>query len=278
MKAAILGMGTMGQAHRLAYDSLGYEVKTYDPKDDPPEQEGQVIEWADIVSICSPDNFHVDQFVKARRLDKIVFCEKPFCHTRKQLQTIECYLRPRKVGMNFPLRWHRPFVEAKQRIGDLGEIYLVEADYEYGRVSKMTQGWRGKMKDYDIVMGGGIHMIDVVRWIFGSNTSFLSLERVNGYTTQENVTLCTMHVAGVAGAVFKLTCDFGGSKNHARRLRICGTKDSLYIDDREPTDKVRALREFLYCLQQGFDDCQTILEGVPTTAEILRVHEIGLSL
>ena len=272
MKAAILGMGNMGKIHNQVYDSAGFDVRWFEPRPGYPD-ETSTIEWADIVSICSPDNFHAEQIIKAFEMGKHVFCEKPLCHTRPELEAIKAAYQPKRdrcaLGMNFPLRWHEPFVEAKARVqsGELGEIYLIEADYEYGRLSKMTNGWRGQMEGYSVVMGGGLHMIDLLGW-FG-----VKIRDSGGHSYRPGWNCwTTVSVTGLEnGGVFKLTCDFAGSKNHARRLRICGTADSLYIDDRDPTDKGVALAEFLQVLRGNGPH-------VSMAKNIFRVHEIGLSL
>jgi predicted dehydrogenase len=47
----------------------------------------------------------------------------------------------------------------------LGRVYCIEADYVYGRLSKLTEGWRGRIPGYSVMLGGGIHMVDLVLWI-----------------------------------------------------------------------------------------------------------------
>ena len=35
-----------------------------------------------------------------------------------------------------------------------GKVYFMELDYNYGRLNKITNGWRGKIKNYSVVLGG----------------------------------------------------------------------------------------------------------------------------
>lgn len=252
----------MGCIHGAVYQSMGIKYKCYDPVVETGFTEDCVIEQADIVSICSPDNFHTDQICKALAAGKDVFCEKPLCHTPDELDRIKAAYEesPGRLGCNFPLRYQPCFVEAKRKINDLGEIYLVEADYEWGRRDKM-QGWRGDM-EYNIVMGGGLHMIDLVMWITEAGIKSWDMDEQHYHAL---VAVCTFRLKNDIGAVFKLTCDFGGNKQHMHRLRICGTRDSLYIENTDPTDKQQGLRDFI--------------DGKgPTAEEIFRVHEIGLGL
>ena len=41
-------------------------------------------------------------------------------------------------------------------------MYFLEGDYNYGRIDKLTKGWRGKVKDYSVILGGGIHLLDLI--------------------------------------------------------------------------------------------------------------------
>ena len=43
-----------------------------------------------------------------------------------------------------------------------GKIYLIEANYNYGRLEKIVKGWRGKIYNYSVTHGGGIHLIDLI--------------------------------------------------------------------------------------------------------------------
>ena len=112
MKAAILGMGNMGKVHQEVYEDLRIDTIHYEPEFGMVED---AIQSADIVSICSPDNFHAEQIIKSFEMGKHVFCEKPLCHTRKEFEAIKNAYGKVKgcaLGMNFPLRWHKPFVVA----------------------------------------------------------------------------------------------------------------------------------------------------------------------
>ena len=55
--------------------------------------------------------------------------------------------------------------------GDYGRAYYVEADYNYGRLWKLTDGWRGEIPFYSVVYGGAVHMIDLVCWLRNATES-----------------------------------------------------------------------------------------------------------
>ena len=44
----------------------------------------------------------------------------------------------------------------------------MEADYLWGR-SKKLEGWRSKTKNYSVILGVFIHVIDLVMWIINKH-------------------------------------------------------------------------------------------------------------
>ena len=52
----------------------------------------------------------------------------------------------------------------------------MEAEYNYGRIEKITKGWRGDIKNYSIILGGGIHIIDIIQNLFGEKFKIVNIE------------------------------------------------------------------------------------------------------
>jgi predicted dehydrogenase len=126
----------------------------------------------DVVSIASYDNFHYEQIIKAITNGKHVFVEKPLCLREAEARHIRDVLRanPRvRLSSNLILRRSPRFIALKERIdrGLLGELFLVEGDYHYGRLHKITEGWRGSIDFYSVVYGGAIHIVDLLLWLTG---------------------------------------------------------------------------------------------------------------
>ena len=87
------------------------------------------------------------------------------CLNLKQLKHIKKLLAKSKVKItsNLVLRVNDLFVNIKKEI-KRENIFYVEADYIWGRVKKLF-GWRSKIPDYSIILGAGIHVIDLVMWL-----------------------------------------------------------------------------------------------------------------
>ena len=118
-----------------------------------------------IVSIASFDNFHYDQIIKCIKYKKNIIVEKPICLNQKQLNSINNKLNKTnlKITSNMVLRTTGIFKQIKKKISNK-KIISMEADYIWGRSHKLYQ-WRSNVKDYSIIHGCAIHMIDLVLWL-----------------------------------------------------------------------------------------------------------------
>jgi predicted dehydrogenase len=118
-----------------------------------------------LVSIASYDNYHYHQILKCIKNKKNIIVEKPMCLTPNQLRHIKkkIYKSGIKITSNLVLRVNDLFKNIKKRI-DKDKIFYIEADYIWGRKKKLF-GWRSKIKDYSIILGAGIHVIDLVMWL-----------------------------------------------------------------------------------------------------------------
>ncbi len=124
-----------------------------------------------VVSVASNDDDHFAQIERSLVAGKHVFAEKPLCSTEDELARLFGLWRRSGVRLttNTLLRrsprfaWLKTAVEA----GELGRVYAIEADYVYGRLHKLTDGWRGKIPGYSVMLGGGIHLVDLTTWIAG---------------------------------------------------------------------------------------------------------------
>ncbi len=123
-----------------------------------------------IVSIASFDNYHFDQASKAIQKGKHVFVEKPLCLHFDEVVELRSLLNKRpeiNISSNLNLRTCPRFCSLKSQIqsGEMGRIFHLEADYLWGRIQKLTNGWRKDMEFYSIIHGAAVHMIDLIMWV-----------------------------------------------------------------------------------------------------------------
>lgn len=196
----------------------------------------------DIVSIASFDEFHADQVISAFDNRKHVFVEKPLCLTQSELDQIK-EARDRaikkgfspKLSTNFILRREQRFLKLKERIsaGDLGEIYLVEGCYDYGRMSKLLGGWRSETPNYSVMHGGGIHVLDLCQWLTGvrfAPHSALSHKFATLNTNFLPPDLITSLGRFGSKIVGRVSANFGSQTRHFHQIKLYGTKGSFIHD------------------------------------------------
>ena len=123
----------------------------------------------DVISIASYDDCHFKQVVMSLNYNKHIFCEKSlFVKILMNLKNFKPSQKNKNLVMttNTVLRCSPRFKKIKKEFENdiFGKVYFMELDYNYGRLNKITNGWRGKIKNYSVVLGGGIHMLDLLLW------------------------------------------------------------------------------------------------------------------
>ena len=189
----------------------------------------------DIVSIASYDDAHRDQIICALEHGKHVFVEKPLCLTRSEYVDIKEALARRpdlQLSSNLILRSTPRFVELRRRIqaGELGPIYYLEGDYDYGRLHKLTEGWRGRLKEYSVVHGGAIHLIDLLPWLTGEKVCEV-VAYGNGISTQggqfNGNDMVVALLKFTNGMVAKISANFASVAPHHHRLCVYGKEGTF---------------------------------------------------
>jgi len=186
------------------------------------------------ISIASYDHFHFRQIIKSIKNKKHIFCEKPICLNYYQLKKIENLLKKKKIVMttNTILRLSPRFIDLKKKIEKnyFGKIFYIEMDYNYGRLKKITNGWRGKIKNFSVVLSGGIHMIDLLQWFtedlpikIKSFSNSICTENSNVSVKDFNVSILKFQSSLVA----KISSNFGCIYPHYHRVIIYGTKGTF---------------------------------------------------
>lgn len=127
-----------------------------------------------LVSIASYDNFHFNQILKCFKNGKHIIVEKPMCLSIDELKKIKSISKKSncKIISNLVLRVNDLFLDIKTKL-DKKKIYYIEADYIWGRPKKLFE-WRSKIKNYSLVTGAAIHMIDLIMWFLNDKPKFVS--------------------------------------------------------------------------------------------------------
>lgn len=188
-----------------------------------------------MISIATYDESHFKILKEAIHKKKNIFVEKPICQTEQELKKIQILLKKNKnifFTSNMVLRTHPKFKKIYEIIksGKIGKIFHIEGEYNYGRFYKITNGWRGKSKNYSVTLGGGIHIIDLIHWYIDSK-----IDRVIGVGNNLNskntvfkrfdtITSLIKFKNGITG---KLTSNFPIKAPHNHIMNIYGNKGTI---------------------------------------------------
>jgi predicted dehydrogenase len=211
----------------------------------------------DIVSIASYDQDHFTQVCRAITHGKHVFVEKPLSLAADEVRQIARLMTDYpgvRLSSNLILRRCPRFLALKEMIasGQMGELFYLEADYTYGRLHKLTEGWRGQTDYYSVVLGGGIHMIDLLLWLNGCRvTEVVAMgtciaTRNTAFRFPDTVACILKFENDVVGRV---TANFGCVHPHFHAVNVYGTKatfknavpDAFWIDSCESSHPVRKI-------------------------------------
>lgn len=186
----------------------------------------------DTVSIASFDDAHFAQVARAIEAGKHVFVEKPLCMRDDefaQLHALHARHAEVRLSSNLILRRTPRFRDLRQRIrsGEMGRLFHLEGDYNYGRLHKIVDGWRGGLPFYSVVHGGAIHLIDLLMWLAGER--IVEVQAMGNAIASEgtafrfnDMVVATLRFEG--GAVGKIAANFGCVHPHFHRVMVYGTR------------------------------------------------------
>lgn len=257
IKAAVVGLG-VGAAHARAYATTpgASLVRVFDIDETrrraceaeyrlpATSSFNAILEDPDVemISIASYDDAHGEEVLAALAAGKHLLVEKPLARSMEELRLIKSAWiaagRP-LLASNLVLRAAPLYLWLKESIarGDFGEIYAFDGDYLYGRLHKITEGWRKDVADYSVLQGGGIHLIDLMLWLTGQRPSSAwacgtrIATRGTDYRYDDYTAATWKFPSGLVGRV---TANYGCVHPHQHELRIFGTKATFLLDDMGP--------------------------------------------
>ena len=185
-----------------------------------------------LVSLASYDNYHHTNIIEAIKSKKNIFVEKPLCLSIKEFKEIRNKLKKTniKISSNYVLRGTNKFKYIKKYSNKIGKIFYLEGDYNYGRISKITHGWRGEIPFYSVTLGGGLHLIDLMLWLNNSKAEKViavgnNLSTKNSkFKHYDNVTSL---IKFKNGSTAKINSNFSGVVPHHHSFEVFGTKGTI---------------------------------------------------
>lgn len=133
----------------------------------------------EVVFVCSPDATHADYVDASLSAGKHVLCEKPLALTDDDFARIQRRVadtgKVLQVGMN--CRFRSQYVNVKQRAdGEFGALRFLRGTYVINSIEPLKtrqKPWQLEFPDgyLPFLYGGGLHCLDLMRWIGGPISS-----------------------------------------------------------------------------------------------------------
>lgn len=251
INAAIVGLGWWGRtiARNLAESGVMRPVLGVDPEEsgreaarafglDTSSRFEDALERQDVdaVILCSPHKFHADQIVAAAQAGKHVFCEKPLCTTRAEVERATEAVRRAGVvlGIGHERRFEPSVVDLRRRFGqgEFGTALLMEANFSQDKFFALPpDNWRLSPEEAPVgpLSATGIHLVDLSIALFGEPTEVWARLATRGSPFRNGDTLA-ITLAFASGATAQLTAIL--ATPFVGRLAVYGSKGWMEIRDR----------------------------------------------
>ncbi len=212
MNLGVVGLGSMGMNHVRVCSKLGALAAMADPSPAAREAAGRLYEAPrhadpdailrdpdiDGVILATPTSYHRDLALRAIEAGKHVLVEKPIAGTVAEAR--ELVEAAADTGLVFAvghIERHNPVVKyAHQTLasGQLGELLSISA--------RRVSSFPGRIRDVGCIMDIGIHEIDIVRYLTGSEVvqvhANAGCHRANGHEDHALVMLRCANGASAA--------------------------------------------------------------------------------
>ena len=114
----------------------------------------------------------------------------------------------------------------------MGRLFLLEGDYNYGRLHKLTDGG-GEQPFYSVVHGGAIHVIDLLLWLTGEQVieaTVLGNRIASADSKFKNHDMVVSLLRLESGAIAKVSANFGRVHPHFHAVNVYGTQATFQND------------------------------------------------
>ncbi|MEH7115389.1 Gfo/Idh/MocA family oxidoreductase [Neobacillus niacini] len=184
----LIGAGTMGKEHALAYSSMNHvklagivdlnkeraekirlseETRVFQSL----EEAVQNLEHIDVIDICVPTFSHKQYVLKAADYGINVICEKPLAYNLEDAkEMIEyCNVKHVKLFVGHVVRFFPQYKKARELVksGSIGEVGVVRTK----RGGNFPEGWNDWYADLNksggVILDLIIHDFDFLRWTLG---------------------------------------------------------------------------------------------------------------
>ncbi len=208
-----------------------------------------------IVSICSPNDLHVEQAIAAARAGKHICLEKPIALDVESLRRLRAAVRESgvKTIVSFVLRWNPLFDTIKKFLADdsIGRVFYAESDYFHGIGPWYGQfGWNVKKSvGGSSLLSAGCHAVDALRWFVGAEATEVCAFSARGdgqpFDAYEYDPTAVLIVKFANGTVGKVASSLESKMPYVFNVVLLGDKGSVRNNQFWSKDKFPGQRNFV---------------------------------
>lgn len=187
----------------------------------------------DIVTICTPNNLHAEETIKAANAGKHILIEKPISLNWEDALAMKAAVDKAKIKtlVGYVLRWNPLFMTAKKLMdqGYLGKLFYAETDY----IHRVTEGypcyhWTCKKSvGGSSLLAGGCHAVDAMRWFMQDDVTEVTAYSTGCRTDLEFNGTLAMILKFKNGAVGKICSSYDAISPYIFNLHLFGDKGTL---------------------------------------------------
>jgi predicted dehydrogenase len=186
-----------------------------------------------LVSIASYDNFHFQHVKKGLENKKHLIVEKPLCLNLNELKKIFQLVKKNKkinITSNLVLRTNSLFNYFKKNINNK-DLFYIEGDYIWGRKHKLF-GWRSNIKDYSLILGAAIHIIDLAMWFTNLKPKYVTVfknKKITKKSKFKKPSFYLMIFEFPKNIIVKITANAVAKHNHFHEIKVF-TKNQTFVN------------------------------------------------
>lgn len=195
----------------------------------------------DVVTICTPSGLHLETAVASAEAGKHVLVEKPLEVTTARAEAIRvaCARAGVRLGGVFQTRFHPASRRLKKAVEEewFGRISLVSAEVKWFRSQEYydQSDWRGtwKLDGGGALMNQSIHVVDMLRWLFGFPVSVqakAALRTHRNLEVEDSIVAALQFPSGVLGTIQATTGAWPGS---FKALEVCGEWGHVRLEENQ---------------------------------------------
>lgn len=188
----------------------------------------------DIVSVCTPNNMHVEQGIAVAQAGKHLVMEKPIALDISSARALEKAVIAAGIKniVCFVLHWYPRVVNqmALVKSGAIGKVFLADCEYLHGHLDRYETQWRWiwkKAMGGSTLLQGGIHAVHAMRQFMASDAVEVTAFS-NGHTEKYEYDPTITGLARFAdGAIAKFTSSFETAMPYQLNLRLYGSQGTI---------------------------------------------------